>query len=1012
MGCIAGWLVREQWVLPTLPPEEVAVQSWLKVFTTEGAGRDVAGNTPLLLDDSQSVWLVGSGRLEVFAVPSTKGGIDGARLPLFSAEPGELLFGVSLETLPGQNRLLAVGNPGTRVYQLRRERLEKLAGHEDLVSELAALLGGWIQRLTAGVAVGQTPRKVTLVEPGQEVQLPDYGVVSSIRGTVWVRHLQGATRFLGRAELPLGTSDELFPVSGAGWLVAAEDETRLAAIATEDLLAPMDADGRRKDEQERSADSTFQVVWSGLDRFHRAIQGCVLGNIARAHLVEHRRLRRRRDAERLLLGGAMSRLAGVTQPGEVDDFGEEGLQTDPLLVACRLLGTRLGIAFELPLGLGESRKRSDPVSAIARASRVRVRRVLLAGDWWRQDNGPLLAYLAENERPVALLPMSPSRYELVDPTTETRTPVTAANAGAVLPFGYTFYRPFASRPLGPWDLVRFGMLGSRRDWLFVILFGLAASLVGMFTPLVTGWVFDQIIPGAQRNQLLLVVLTLTVSALAIGLFQFTRGIAILRLETKMGSAVEAGIWDRLLNLPVPFFRRYTAGDLSLRALGIGAIRQVLTDVALSAVLSFVFSLVYFGLLFYYDGRLALLACGLFAIILLATGLSAFVQLRYQRGISQARGKITGLVLQMITGIARLRVAGAETRALAVWAREFSVQRKHTFQARSIANNLGTFTTVLPVLSSMALFATVSMLPEGKLSLGAFLAFNVAFVQILAAAIMMSTVIGYAVEVVPLCERAKPILESLPEATAVKAIPFNLSGDIEIGHVSFRYHLDGPLILNDVSLHIRPGEFVALVGPSGAGKSTVLRLLLGFENPTLGSIYYDREDLARLDCQAVRRQIGVVLQDSKLMAGDIFTNITGSSLLSLEDAWEAARLSGLAEDIKQMPMGMQTVVSEGGSTLSGGQRQRLMIARAIVSKPKILLFDEATGALDNETQASVSRSLDNLKATRVVVAHRLSTVRHADRICVVEGGRIVQQGRYEDLMQQGGLFAELVQRQLI
>jgi ATP-binding cassette subfamily C protein len=310
------------------------------------------------------------------------------------------------------------------------------------------------------------------------------------------------------------------------------------------------------------------------------------------------------------------------------------------------------------------------------------------------------------------------------------------------------------------------------------------------------------------------------------------------------------------------------------------------------------------------------------------------------------------------------------------------------------------------------FATVASLPPNSLSLGAFLAFNVAFAQVLASAILFSSVIGSAVEIVPLCERARPILETAPEVTEAKAIPAGLRGDIEISHVSFRYQPDGPLILDDVTLHARPGEFVAIVGPSGAGKSTIVRLLLGFESPASGPIYYDHEDLARLDCQAVRRQVGVVLQDGKLMTGDLFSNIVGASTLTLDDAWDAARLAGLDEDIRQMPMGMQTVVSEGGSTLSGGQRQRLMIARAVVGRPAILLFDEATAALDNETQATVSRSLEGLKATRVVVAHRLSTVRQADRIYVMEAGKVVQQGNYDELMAQGGLFAELVRRQLV
>jgi ABC-type bacteriocin/lantibiotic exporter with double-glycine peptidase domain len=312
---------------------------------------------------------------------------------------------------------------------------------------------------------------------------------------------------------------------------------------------------------------------------------------------------------------------------------------------------------------------------------------------------------------------------------------------------------------------------------------------------------------------------------------------------------------------------------------------------------------------------------------------------------------------------------------------------------------------------MAVFATVALLRDRDLSVGAFLAFSAAFAQLLAAAAATAAALNSVAQVVPLVERVRPIIEALPEADANRADPGELTGEIEISRVSFRYQSDGPPVLDDVSLQVPPGTFVALVGPSGSGKSTLLRLLLGFETPTAGSIYYDRRDLAGLNLQAVRRQIGVVLQHGRVFAGDLLSNIVGSSLLTLEDAWEAARLSGLDEDIRQMPMGMHTVLGEGGSTLSGGQRQRLMIARAMASRPRLVFFDEATSALDNATQAVVSRSLEGLKATRLVVAHRLSTIRHADLICVLEAGRIVQQGRYEELMRREGLFAELVKRQL-
>jgi ATP-binding cassette subfamily C protein len=537
------------------------------------------------------------------------------------------------------------------------------------------------------------------------------------------------------------------------------------------------------------------------------------------------------------------------------------------------------------------------------------------------------------------------------------------------------------------------------------------GLVGLLVPLVIGRVINWIIPGGDRHQLLLLTLMLAVSAVAAAVFQVTRSIAMLRLETRMDAAVEAGIWDRLLNLPVPFFRRYTAGDLAGRAMGISAMRQLLTDVTLSSLVAGAFSIVYFALLFYYSVMLALVACTLVGLFVLVAALAAHIELRYQRAIYEARGRIAGLVLQLVTGISRLRVAAAEDRALAVWARAFGQQRSLAFRARGVGNKLAAFDAALPVLATLVLFAVVGLPARQDLSLGAFLAFTAAFAQILSAAFALSGSVSALVQIVPLYERARPILQTLPEVDAGKTDPGELSGRVEISGVSFRYQAEGPLILDDISVHIRPGEFVTFVGPSGAGKSTLIRLLLGFDNPTAGSIYFDGADLAGLDRQAVRQQIGVVLQQGKLMAGDIFTNIVGSSLLTLDDAWEAARQSGLAEDIAQMPMGMHTILGEGESTLSGGQRQRLMIARAIVAKPRILIFDEATSALDNATQAVVSRSLDNLKATRVVIAHRLSTIQNADSIYVLDGGRIVQQGGYAELMAQHGLFAELLQRQV-
>ena len=491
----------------------------------------------------------------------------------------------------------------------------------------------------------------------------------------------------------------------------------------------------------------------------------------------------------------------------------------------------------------------------------------------------------------------------------------------------------------------------------------------------------------------------------------TRGIASLRLEGKLGVSIQAAIWDRLLSLPAPFFRDYTAGDLTERAMGIDAVRQVLSGTTVLTILASVFSIFNFGLLFVYDPRLAWVATGLVVVSIGAAGLVSYLQMRHQRRLTEMEGHITGLILEFITGISKLRVAGAEGRAFGFWAREYSAQRKLAYKTRSLANSLIVFNATYPILTSMVIFATLMALGSATLSTGKFLAFNAAFSQFLFAGLQMTAAVVSVLSVVPMIERVRPILQTLPEVDQVKSDPGELTGEIQINHVNFRYKAGGPLVLRDVSLNIGAGEFVALVGPTGSGKSTLLRLLLGFDAPESGAIYYDGQDLHGLDIRAVRRQLGVVLQNGKLMPGDILTNIVGTSTLTIEDAWEAARMAGLDKEIEQMPMGMHTVIGEGGSTLSGGQRQRLLIARAVVTKPRILFFDEATSALDNATQAAVGASLERLQATRVVIAHRLSTIVKADRIFVLDAGRLVQSGTYAELMNQPGLFADLVKRQL-
>jgi ATP-binding cassette subfamily C protein len=392
----------------------------------------------------------------------------------------------------------------------------------------------------------------------------------------------------------------------------------------------------------------------------------------------------------------------------------------------------------------------------------------------------------------------------------------------------------------------------------------------------------------------------------------------------------------------------------------------------------------------------------------------YLQLRYQRREFAVRGAITGLVLNLLTGVTKLRVCGAEQHAFRVWAQQFAQQRRLTFQVGTIQVFQAVFIATFPVICSIAIYYTVvSMQSTGgtTLTTGEFIAFNAAFGLFMAAMVALGDASLNLLRVIPIYERILPILQEKPEVDRNKAFPGKLKGGIELSRVSFRYSADGPWILKDISLKIQPGEMVAFVGSSGGGKSTLMRLMLGFDMPTTGAILYDGQDLNSIDLRMLRNQLGVVLQTSRVMPTEIYRNIVGVSTKTVEEAWVAAEKAGLAEDIRQMPMGMHTYVSEGGGTLSGGQRQRLMIARAIVNSPKILFLDEATSALDNRAQATVTESMDRMQSTRIVIAHRLSTIVNANRICYLHGGQIVEQGTYEELMKLNGMFAALAKRQM-
>ena len=975
-----------------------------KKLEEEGEPFVTAANRPLLLDDPEVMYVVESGKVEIFTVAVENRQPVGARTHFLTVEPGQAFFGLDTERLALGSGFLAVGKAGSGLRRYTLDRLQVLAGLPAHGEPIAQLVATWVSGLSRRLTqdVPNVPAAHVLLAPGAKAELPVGKLAGVVAGVAWIE--MPAARFLfdGMASLSWEVEGVCLPLAPGSWLelLAAEEPVVFEPRATPAAIA----DSR---------------LWAGLDIFHRLLCECEFLNKKLALADEFVRLEHKAEqverAREVALGAIGSVLGGTgiwERPAVVTD-------AEPIFRACALVGAAMGLPLKNHPDPHAVMSFEETILAIATASRCRTRKVALTDDWWRRDQGPMLGQREAGKAPVALLPKGPNAYELVDPTTDQRVPLTEELVRTLEPFAYTFYRPFPDGVVKARDLVQFSMRGLAREFRSVALMGICLGFLGTLTPLITGRVFDTAIPEAERGLLYQFGLGLFMVALGSAAFKITQNVAMLRVQSKMDYGAQSAVWDRLLDLPLTFFRKFSSGDLADRAAGVDQIRAIVAGAGVSAILGSLSSLFNAVQMLTYSFALAGVAIALtLAYVCMTTGAN-YAQLRFQRDEARRRGKITGLVLQLISGVAKLRVSGAENHAFRVWATDFAAQRKVSFKVGRVRNVMAVVNNSFPLLSSMGIFYTMSVLAASaaekgetfQLTTGDFLAFNAAYGLFLGAMQALGDASLSMLKVVPIYERLKPILEALPEVDGTKAYPGRLKGSIEVAHVSFRYSEDGPWILKDVSLKIQPGEFVALVGGSGSGKSTLMRVILGFERPEKGSVYYDGQDLSTLDVRMVRAQLGVVLQESRLLPADIYRNIVGASSHTIEDAWDAARKSGLADDVKAMPMGMHTYVSEGGGGFSGGQKQRLMIARAVVHSPKILFLDEATSALDNRTQKIVTESMNALQSTRVVIAHRLSTVVDANRICYLDQGQLVEQGTFAELMEKDGLFAQLAKRQM-
>jgi NHLM bacteriocin system ABC transporter ATP-binding protein len=966
-------------------------------LSVPGEGR-VALSAHHMLDLAQSpeAWLVERGEVLVFAVGRTEGGQVGRRHLLCSVGVGEIGFGSTSGHRTGGMSVIVTGAGETLIRATTREELsrwyradEEPDPGERQQTALEGAIETWVTRITGRLGGAAAPTgMVTLPEQGR-LRLPDAAAARPERGVQWAAVENGGLSFLGVRGAVSGSTDPPMAVSWRGEILALGD-TDVDVLATAAL--------------ERSG-GLGQALAQFLDVALLALEYDI------ARVDADRALHRAAALAQGVAAGesAVSSLASVLPSRRPLEVGTRS--GDTLVAALRLVAKAMGVELDPGAAPVEEGDVDQRIRAIADLSRCRARYTALPSRWWRADCGPLLGFLADDRRPVALLPRR-GRYELIDPGAGTTASVDEALAQRVARYGYVINRRL---PLGPRrliDVFTLGLKGTTIDLSRVVVLGILAGLASLATPIVSKVIFDSVVPQHDVRRLLGVVLTLVLIAAGVALASILQGVGLVRARTRFTSSAQTAVWDRLLRLPAGFFQRYAVGELVSRAESLDAVDNLLSDATIAGLLSGLFALFNVFLMLTAGLFLAVVGIGMISVQVAVVAFLSYRNIVLTRAQLVAQNRAQTVTFQLIRGIAKLKVAGAEPRAFAAWAARFLDQRRVAYSAGRLTAANAVFGVLWPTFTTLAIVGGVVAAGRAAVSPGDYMLFTSAFTQSSVALNLVAVNTGIIALCVPLLEQLRPVLEAPVEVDTTREPPARLKGEIDLSHVSFRYSEEGALVLDDVSLSVAPGELVALVGPSGAGKSSVLRLLLGFEVPSSGTVSYDGRDLAGLDVTMVRRQIGTVIQGAQLLPGTVFSNLAGGRRITRDQAWAAAEGAGLADDIRAMPMGMETVVSEAAGTLSGGQRQRLLIARTLVSGPRVLLFDEATSALDNVTQATVSESINRLGITRVVIAHRLSTIEAAQRVYVLDRGRVVQQGSVEELRRQPGLFAEMVRRQLV
>lgn len=970
--------------------------------------QEVPANFRRFLAYPDSLWILESGEGAVFAMEKTgslvqNGILDKGPLTyLGAAKQGAFLFGFD-QRKEDPIAILLMTHTKSRLKKVSMEELSLLIQKDpQLLPSVAKQIELWVRQFAKQMQLFEKEFHDAELEAGKildvqatQIVRPFYSVDPLHKeDLVWMEVLEGEALLFGNAIFKIDRLNGPFPLNHVAWF-SAQTSLKVHGFTTQEALK-------------------HPQFWKGFKQSQEMALKIIEIAVEKKRMEDRVRVKEKEHLDALAVDSSLKHISSAL---EMQAPPTLTAGDDALIRACQIIGHPLNIHFTPLKEKKTFFSTREKLFELCEHSLVRCRKVFLEENFDKHDVLPLLGFYKDG-RPVAILNKNGSGYKLVDPITLETTPLNASTIEQLSRDAYTFYQTFPEEKMKGSSIYNFVMRSKKKEMLTIWLVGIFGGFLTLFPPFFNKVLFSNVISSGESTLLGQIIVGYIIIAVSMGLFLLTRALTMMRLMQLIDYKLEPAVWDRILNLTTRFFRQITVGNLISRVYYISQIQQLMSGTAIKVLLSGIFSLFYFVAMLYYSPFLALIGLLLVLINTTISSVCIIYKIAIERKILALSGLLNGIVIQIISGVSKLRISGAENRAFAYWSTPFTEYQRLTRRAQIIQNIVTTITASLPVFSSAILFTLIMTGYEESiignkpvnLDIGSLIAFFAAFVPFSQSLYDVTNTLISIAQVVPLWERSKVILQEKPEVFAGKTKVGKLQGDLLVDNVSFRYDPTSPLVLDKLSLFANPGEYIGIVGPSGSGKSTLVRILLGFETPESGTVSYNGQDLSNLDLREIRHQIGTVLQNGSIFSGSLYDNIVCGGGYTKKEVDEAIALSGFDEDIKNFPMGLHTVVQSGGGTFSGGQLQRLLITRALVSKPKILIFDEATSALDNKTQEFISKQLDKVEVTRIVIAHRLSTIRHADRIYVMDKGTVIQAGTFQELAKQEGLFKQFLTRQ--